>query len=57
MDWISSTTTSAAELITAQRRCEPMVQRIERYKIRRERNLAAPAIAKAKFCSKLKRAN
>jgi len=31
MDWISFTTTSAAELITAQRRGEPMVQRIERY--------------------------
>src|SRR4029077_20677218 len=31
MDWISFTATSAAELITAQRRGEPMVQRIERY--------------------------
>jgi hypothetical protein len=31
MDWISFTTTSAAELITAQRRGEPMAQRIERY--------------------------
>jgi flavin-dependent dehydrogenase len=31
MDWISFTTTCAAELITAQRRGEPMVQRIERY--------------------------
>ena len=31
MDWISFTTTSAAELITAQRRGEPMGQRIERY--------------------------
>jgi flavin-dependent dehydrogenase len=31
MDWISFTTTSAAELITAQRRGEPMVERIERH--------------------------
>ena len=31
MDWIAFTTTSAAELITAQRRGEPMAQRIERY--------------------------
>jgi len=31
MDWISFTTTSAAELITAQRRGEPMSERIERH--------------------------
>ena len=31
MDWISFTTTSAAELITAQRRGEPMKERIERH--------------------------
>jgi flavin-dependent dehydrogenase len=31
MDWISFTATSAAELITAQRRGEPMAERIERH--------------------------
>jgi flavin-dependent dehydrogenase len=31
MDWISFTTTSAAELITAQRRGEPMPERVERH--------------------------
>jgi flavin-dependent dehydrogenase len=31
MDWISFTTTSAAELITAQRRGEPIAERIERH--------------------------
>jgi hypothetical protein len=31
MDWISFTATSAAELITAQRRGKPMVEPIERY--------------------------
>jgi flavin-dependent dehydrogenase len=31
MDWISFTTSSAAELITAQRRGEPMTERITRY--------------------------
>ena len=31
MDWISFTTSSAAELITAQRRGEPMAERIARY--------------------------
>ena len=31
MDWISFTATSAAELITAQRRGEPMRDRIERH--------------------------
>jgi flavin-dependent dehydrogenase len=31
MDWISFTTSSAAELITAQRRGEPMAERITRY--------------------------
>jgi len=31
VDRIAFTTTSAAELITAQRRGEPMAQRIERY--------------------------
>jgi hypothetical protein len=31
MDWISFTTTSAAELITAQRRGEPMAERIARH--------------------------
>jgi hypothetical protein len=31
MDWISFTASSAAELITAQRRGEPMAERVERY--------------------------
>jgi hypothetical protein len=31
MDWISFTATSAAELITAQRRGEPMQERVERH--------------------------